>query len=561
MKVYINSQKIEWPHFRRSSNFERTGTRSVHCNEAIGFTGTGHPSVSCYFLRSYKMMTPSRCFNGAVSTALILLLLSLVVTDAVTPVRSKHRGTTRSSSEKSHTRKLQSGIVDLQTTTQSHNGKGKSKKSQAPSEAPSISAAPTNSLSPSSAPTRSPAPSAPPSPSPTGTPTRNPTQAPTTLPTLNPTQSPTSSISPTPLPFDTVSRVDSTGDVERKSLCTRAVPSTATVAADVVLNFDYNMFVTEAAEDVAVDVALSMSTVETRLHPMLAGHFLDCQFDGDTPFEVRSISSFPVDQVYQNCAAEDQVFDSDCWIIDAGITVEIFYLNDRRFLQADSDVISSFGDFLNATFGDGGLIEIGDAIIALRFVGFTNGVREETFTNEDDDTDTGATVAGIGNGPQPADDGTTTVIWSSILVGAAAMCLVVVALMAVRRRKGGKDSKELGDMVVLQDDFSDDGTGSSYYTGSLSRGRQGRNDREQHADKVLVLSDNMDAYDDNRTSGGYDIDPQWSPRAFGEDNFNPPTFVATDATDHNRKMSLKSLRSPPRGYASRAYVSSDTVDL
>jgi hypothetical protein len=112
-----------------------------------------------------------------------------------------------------------------------------------------------------------------------------------------------------------VARVDeSTGDVERKSECARAVPSTATVVADVVLNFDYNIFVTEA-----VDVAVPMSKVESRLHPMLAGRFLDCQFDGDTPFEVRAISSLPVDQVYQACAAEDQEFGSDCWIIDAGI--------------------------------------------------------------------------------------------------------------------------------------------------------------------------------------------------------------------------------------------------
>jgi hypothetical protein len=489
-------------------------------------------------------MTPSRCFNGAVSTTLVLLLLSLVVTDAVSSVQSKHRGA-RLSDGKPLSRKLQSpGINELMTTPQSH-GKGKSKKSQAPSEAPSISLAPTHSVSPSSAPTRSPAPSAPPSPRPTGTPTRSPTEAPTL------------SMSPTPLPFDTVARViDGTGDVERKSECTRAVPTTATTVADVVLNFDYNMFVTET-----VDVTVPMSKVESRLHPLLAARFLDCQFDGDTPFEVRAVSSLPVDQVYQTCAAEDQEFGSDCWVIDASITVEIFYLNERRFLQADSDVISSFGDFLTATFGDSGLMESGDDIIALKFVGFTNGAREGTFAGTDDDADTGTTVAGIGNGAQPADDGSTTVIWSSLLVGAAAVCLVAVALIAVRRRKGGKDSKELGDMVVLEDDLSDDGTGSSYYTGSLSRGRHGRNDQEQPSNKVLVLSDNMDGYDDNRTSGGYDIDPQWSPRAFGEDNFNPPTFVATETTDHNRKMSLKSLRSPPRGYASRAYVSSDTVDL
>jgi hypothetical protein len=473
-------------------------------------------------------MTPARCFNGAVSTTLVLLLLSLVVTDAV-----------RRPSAKLQTRHLQSPLV---TTVQSH-GKGKSKKSQAPSEAPSVSPAPTHSVSPSSAPTRSQAPSAAPSPTPTGT------------PTYNPTQSPTTSFSPTPLPFVTVAQVDdSTGDVERFSECTRAVPSTATAVADVVLNFDYKIFITEA-----VDVAPPMSTVESRLHPMLADRFLDCQFDGDTPFEVRAISSFPVDQLYQACAADDQVFGSDCYIIDAGITVEIFYLNERRFLQVDGDVLSSFGTFLSTSFGDGGLIESSDDIIDLKFMGFTNGARVETFSADDDDA--GTTVAGIGSA-QPADGGNSTVLWSSLLVGAAAVCLVVVALLAARRRKGGKDSKELADMVVLEDDLSDDGTGSSgYYTGSLSRGRQGRYVQEQPANKVLVLSDNMDAYDDNRTSGGYDIDPQWSPRAYGEDHFNPPTFVATDATDHNRKMSLKSLRSPPRGYASRAYVSSDTVDL
>jgi hypothetical protein len=299
------------------------------------------------------------------------------------------------------------------------------------------------------------------------------------------------------------------------------------------------------------------------LHFMMAERFLDCKFDGDTPFEVRAISSLPVDELYQTCAAEDQEFGSDCWIIDASITVEIFYLPARRFLQADSDVISSFGDFLSASFGasfgDSGLIESGDDIIALKFVGFTNGARDETFDGTDDGTDdnadAGTTAAGIG--AQPAGVGSTTVIWSSLLVTGAAVCLVVVALLAVRRRKGGYDSKELSDMVVLEDDLSDDGTGSSYYTGSLSRGRQGRHDQEQPSNRVLVLSD-MDAYDDNRTSGGYDIDPQWSPRAYGEDNFNPPTFVATD---HDRKVSLKSLRSPPRGYASRSYVSSDTVDL
>jgi hypothetical protein len=74
--------------------------------------------------------------------------------------------------------------------------------------------------------------------------------------------------------------------------------------------------------------------------------------------------------------------------------------------------------------------------------------------------DTGTTVAGIGNGPQPADDGEYN---SYGAFGAAAVRLIVVA-HGCPPKKGRKGSKELGDMVVLEDDLSDDGTGSSYYT-------------------------------------------------------------------------------------------------
>jgi hypothetical protein len=323
-----------------------------------------------------------------------------------------------------------------------------------------------------------------------------------------------------------------------------------------VLNFDYHMFLT-----VSADPAVSMAQVEARSHPLLAANFLDCRFDGDTAFEVRAISSLPVDQVFQECAAEDEVSDQDCWIINAGITVEIFFLTARRALQEiDANVISQFGDFLTALFRDGALIETDDDLVALEFVGFTTGQQTGTFDATDVDTGTDAgttgTVAGV-TGAQPADVGNKTVVWSSLLVVGAAVCLVVVGILAVRRRKGGKDTRELADMVVLDDDLSE---GSSYYHGSYSRGKDGRQVPEQSGNRVHVLSD-MEGYDDNRTEGGNNFDPQWSPRAFGEDNFNPPTFVATD---HNRNLSLKSLRSPrspPNGYASRAYVSSDTVDL
>jgi hypothetical protein len=43
-----------------------------------------------------------------------------------------------------------------------------------------------------------------------------------------------------------------------------------------------------------------------------------------------------VDQVYQACAAEDQEFGSDCWIIDAGITAS--FISMKGVFQADSNV-------------------------------------------------------------------------------------------------------------------------------------------------------------------------------------------------------------------------------
>jgi hypothetical protein len=492
--------------------------------------------------------------------ALLLLSLAATVTDArrvysghekgfKAPVQS--RGETSSGKpggSRRPRRKLQT-VPNFGSLSFVPQGKGPKKiKSQQPSEAPSVSPAPTYSVAPSASPTRSPAPSAPPSPQPSPAPSPAPSPTPSTSP------------APTPLPFETVARIVEGGDVERFSECTKPIPSDATDIADIVLYFDYNMYITPGADPV-----VPMVKVETRLHPKLAEDFLDCDFGEDGPL-VRSISSFPIDRVYQECAEEDvdvQVgsdFGSDCWTVDAGITVEIFYSGTRRrsLEEIDPDVIKSFGDFLNDLFKDDDLKEDGDDIDGLQFVGFTNGFRAETFGVGDEDA---ATFTGIGAGEQPADEGTSTVVWSSILVGAAAVCLVVVALVAVRRRKGGKDTRELADMVVLEDDLSDDGTGSgSYYTGSLNQSRESNPRRyvqEQPIDKVLVLSD-MDAYDDNRTqAGGYSIDPQWAPRDYGEENSNPPTFVATE----QRRAALKKLRSPPRGYASRTYVSSDTVDL
>jgi len=423
-------------------------------------------------------------------------------------------------------------------------GKGKSKKSQRPSEAPSVSPAPTYSVSPSAMPSHSQRPSAHPSARPTVSPTLNPTNAPTSF---APTTGPTASVQPTPVPFETVALVTTDGDVERLSECSNPVPNNANPVDDAVLNFQYNMYITQS-----LDPAQSVAAVESRLHPLLATPFLDCQFDGDTPFEVRAISSLPVDAQLERCALEDELSGSDCWIINAGVTVQVFdFQRRRRFLQEwwFTNVTSAFGAFLTSLFRGSELIVPGENIVSLKFVGFTDGIVGETFdaNNNAEPLDFGALNQGI---DESTGDDNKNLILSSILVGFAAVCLIVVGALVARRRNG-KNSRAVGDLVGLEDDLSDD---DSIYWRKGQSGR--RNIPEQPLDKVMVLSD-MEAYEDNRSSGGYDIDPKWSPRSYSSDNFNPPTFVPTS----NMKSSVRGLRGPPNGYSSRAYVSADTVDL
>lgn len=514
---------------------------------------------------SCKMMLPQRKMIS--STTLVVLLLTMAAVTAAnasTPRSAKEHKESRS--QANGTGKLQQRGRVLQefqfdsiagtdpggltvTTLGKGKGKGGSQKSARPSQSPSVSPAPTFSVSPSAVPSYSQKPSASPSARPTRRPTKSPTDFPTTTPSFSPSEIPTTSPQPTPLRFETIGRVTDNGDVERLSTCPDPVPDNANPVATAVLNFQYNL---RMEQNVEPDTAVAI--IESRLHPAIARPFLDCQFDNadDSDFEVRALSSLPVDEAFQRCKAEDQESGSDCYVVKAGVTVEVFDFADarRRALQEwwFSDVTSSFGSVLTRLFGGRDLIEGGDDIVGLEFVGFTDGITGQLF---DADTDEDIPdFSGANRGVQPSDDGNKNVILSSVLVGVAAVCLLVVGALAVRRRKRSK-SREIGDMVALGDDLSE-GDQSSYYGNS----RRGGYPPEQPLDKVMVLSD-MEVYDDNHTSSGFDIDPQWTPRSYDRNNVNPPTFVATE----QRRVSMQKLRSPSASYASRSYVSADTVDL
>lgn len=398
--------------------------------------------------------------------------------------------------------------------------------------APTISSPPTTapSASPSAHPTISHEPTMKPSSHPTKAPTLSPSATPSSSPTELPSVNPTISAAPTSNKISTT--LLSNGDA-LSSTCVEPIPGTGVSSVKFQLvNFTYQVYLTSGSKDPLT----SIRALEKQLHSLSLDNYLDCDFNVTKNFYVYSVSSLPLDTINDgesctNVPTNESAF--DCYVVQGGLTLEIFYTSRRRLQQTatlitDPNVVNSLGGFLKQAFDNVTILENTD-LQGADFIGLDN-VGGTTPPNQDyqPGASTGSTQA---SGPAQS-----TVVVSALAVSVAALIFVFVVIVAARRRRERRKSLS---PRALDDDWYDDQSRST-----------ARSPYEYPSKpKVFVLSDLEMKSTDSRVPYSPDEERSY---------FAPPKFIPSEDV---LNRSRRDLQHPQYEHGDRHYLAEDTVVL
>jgi len=345
------------------------------------------------------------------------------------------------------------------------------------------------------------------------------------------------------------------GDTGMNSTCKVAPIHPAPVST--VVYYTYEVKITAGA-----NVEEVLATVEEKVHELLIGELLDCDFSGDTVRKLQTevqytaISTLPKDVPFTTgndiCSDEE-----DCYKVSGGITTtqlpwdtESDIVEDVKVILTDNESALLAGvhsdlrgvDFSSVT----GEISSGDETIDE----FTDGAD----TTDRDPAESSAFVEDKSSGPSKG------AVAGVVTVAILAVGVVVVALLSVRRRQSDDDrtvKPVLQDESVLLDDTS---------TSSSSDGF-----------KAVIICDELD--NDSTSPQNNTVDTAIEMRYFEQDYSHDPESCVWAGCEFCRELlsqkpefvttgvalneSMKDI-SLPRIFGSvsnRTYTVSDTVDL
>lgn len=338
------------------------------------------------------------------------------------------------------------------------------------------------------------------------------------------------------------------GTVEYITDCIAEMPKNATDVIDHLIEFQYKLLLQEGA-----DSKEAVDYVERMLHTNVTSEFIDCPYKNLTglPFEVRSVNSFPKDEVLKSCD-EVEVDNSTCFLIDAAFTVEIFsYIGTRRLQQAQTvnlRVAQAFGPFLDNLFTSEWFSGLNSEVVGINFEGFTNTETGlPTYGENGDLNEDESNTSGIeGEVASDSDMNKGPVVGGILAVSAAAIILVVIIAIAYRKRReesiNVEKLKEKGvirpeeSLAKAMDSLDDDSFISHDYSYS-----------ENPPQRAYVIPD------DASTAAGSAILREYSNKYSPNEKATfRPAFILTGSTT---EVSVAPTN------PSRAYNSSDTVDL
>jgi hypothetical protein len=338
------------------------------------------------------------------------------------------------------------------------------------------------------------------------------------------------------------------GSLEYITDCVAEIPETISDVTEQIVQFQYKLYLREGANR---DIVLNY--VERELHANVTAELLVCPHKNVTalPFEIRSVNSFPKDDVLRFCEEVDEN-NAPCFLIEAAFTLEIFYyINARRLQQTvDLRVTQAFGPFLDGFFSSGLLRGPQNEIVGINFEGFTNaddsGVPTFGGNGEIDEGEQGASGS-EGEVTSDSNINRGPLVAGILAVAAAAVILVVVVAISYRKRR-----KETRDVEKLQE------RGTIRPEESLAQAMDTMDD-----DSYISKDDN--SYSGNSTHRAYII-PDDASTAAGSDilrEYSNKYSRSEKATFHPAFISTGSASkaSIPPTRLIRPYNSSDTVDL
>jgi type VI secretion system secreted protein VgrG len=187
--------------------------------------------------------------------------------------------------------------------------------------------------------------------------------SPTTSPAPSISASPSASPAPTELPYATEETPNGDGFV---SSCKEDPPKNRPAPKVLTANYTYVAVVTKGA-----NITLVLRDVESETHEALASDLLNCMFSSDdemVPDEVEYtfISSLPEDAPSKE-ACKNVTANQDCYVIAGGITVGFLPPQDERTILED------VGAVLEESYDGGTIADGNDDVIALDYIGFTDG--------------------------------------------------------------------------------------------------------------------------------------------------------------------------------------------